>query len=59
VLEARQRLPALKPAERMALLLFGFGYSYREIGELNQWTRTKTDRCLKEGRAALKRTAAG
>jgi DNA-directed RNA polymerase specialized sigma24 family protein len=31
----------LKPDERTALILFGLGYSYREIGELRSWTHTK------------------
>lgn len=51
-------LPALKPDERAALLLLGLGYSYSEIGELRGWTRTKINRCLAEGRAALRRLAA-
>jgi hypothetical protein len=29
----------------------------REIGAAFGWTYTKTDRCLKEGRAALRRRA--
>ena len=59
VLEARERLSALKPAERLALGLFAAGLSYKEIGEMNQWTYTKTNRCINEGRAALRRSAAG
>jgi DNA-directed RNA polymerase specialized sigma24 family protein len=59
VLEARERLGTLKPAERTALVLFGLGYTYREIGELTRWTYTKTNRCVSEGRAALRKAPAG
>jgi RNA polymerase sigma factor (sigma-70 family) len=54
VLEARERLAALKPAERLALGLIAAGFSYKEIGEMNQWTYTKTNRCINEGRARLR-----
>jgi RNA polymerase sigma factor (sigma-70 family) len=59
VLEARERLASLKPAERQALGLFAAGCSYYEIGQMNDWTFTKVDRLLKEGRATLRRIAAG
>ena len=52
--DARTRLAALKPAERRALGLIAAGYSYAEIGAMNEWTYTKTNRCLSEGRAALR-----
>jgi RNA polymerase sigma factor (sigma-70 family) len=52
--DAREQLAALKPDERTALLLFGCGYSYREIAELRGWTYTKVNRCMAEGRAALR-----
>ena len=42
----------LKPAERRALSLIG--YSYREIGELTGWTRTKINRCAAEGRNRIR-----
>jgi RNA polymerase sigma factor (sigma-70 family) len=51
----RAAILALKPDERRALLLLGAGLSYREIAELNDWTLTKVNRCLAEGRAALRR----
>jgi DNA-directed RNA polymerase specialized sigma24 family protein len=54
VLEAHERLSALKPAERLALGLFAAGLSYKEIGEMNHWTYTKTNRCISEGRARLR-----
>ena len=47
-------LDRLKPDERTALILFGLGLSYREIGERQGWTHTKINRCLAEGRAALR-----
>jgi len=30
------------------------GYSYREIGQGLDWTQTKVNRCIAEGRAALR-----
>jgi DNA-binding CsgD family transcriptional regulator len=33
----------MKPAERRALSLIAYGYSYREIGEITGWTRTYAD----------------
>jgi RNA polymerase sigma factor (sigma-70 family) len=47
-------LAQLKPDERTALLLLGLGCSYREICERQGWTHTKVNRCLAEGRAALR-----
>jgi RNA polymerase sigma factor (sigma-70 family) len=47
-------LGRLKPDERTALLLFALGCSYREIGERQGWTYTKVNRCMAEGRAALR-----
>lgn len=54
LLEAQQRLARLKPDERTALLLLSFGYSYKEIGQRRGWTYTKVNRCISEGRAALR-----
>lgn len=54
LLEIREQMDSLKPDERTALLLFGCGYSYREIAELRGWTYTKVNRCMAEGRAALR-----
>ena len=47
-------LAQLKPDERTALILLGLGCSYREICERQGWTYTKVNRCLAEGRAALR-----
>lgn len=48
-------LTRLKPDERTALILLGFGFSYREIAERQGWTYTKVNRCLSEGRERLHR----
>jgi RNA polymerase sigma factor (sigma-70 family) len=47
----------LKPDERAALLLLGFGFSYREIAELRSWSVRKTNRCIFEGRRRLREVA--
>jgi RNA polymerase sigma factor (sigma-70 family) len=52
--EARARLRGLKPDERTAIGLAAAGYSYGEIAERRGWTRTKVNRCLYEGRVALR-----
>ena len=46
-------LAALKPDQRDALVLLGAGFGYAEIGDRRGWTKTKVNRCLAEGRAAL------
>ncbi len=51
-------LRRLKPDERRALVLRGEGYSYAEICEMTDWTYTKTNRCLAEGRARLRQLGA-
>jgi RNA polymerase sigma factor (sigma-70 family) len=48
---------ALKPDQRTALLLLALGYSYREIAARQGWSATKVNRCLTEGRAALRALA--
>jgi RNA polymerase sigma factor (sigma-70 family) len=45
----------LKPDERMALLMLGLGCSYEEIQARRGWTRTKVNRCLAEGREAIRK----
>lgn len=52
-------LERLKPDERTALLLLGYGYSYREIASRQRWTHTKVNRCVAEGRAALRARVEG
>lgn len=56
--ERRAALARLKPDERTALGLLAAGCSYREIGQLRDWTHTKINRCLAEGRAALRERSA-
>ncbi len=60
-LEARERaaraaraLRGLKPQERRAIALQAAGCSYAEIQAITGWTYTKVNRCLAEGRAALR-----
>ncbi len=55
---ARQRIARLKPDERDSLGLLAAGFSYREIAEHRGWTYTKVNRCLAEGRAALRASMA-
>lgn len=47
-------LGRIKPQERKALLLQADGHSYDEIADDLQWTRTKVNRNISEGRTALK-----
>ena len=47
-------LRALKRDEARALAARMLGYSYREIAAAFGWSYTKTDRCIKEGRARLR-----
>ncbi len=53
--DARRELRRLKPDERDALGMQAAGLSYAEIGERRGWTYTKVNRCIAEGRAALRR----
>ena len=55
--DARVRLGALKPDQRTALGQLAAGYSYKEIVARRGWTYTKVNRCVSEGRAALRSTA--
>ena len=50
VARSREALSRLKPQELKALTMLAEGYSYAEIAQVNQWTRTKVNRCLAEGR---------
>jgi DNA-directed RNA polymerase specialized sigma24 family protein len=59
IVDARQRLAALKPAERRALGLIAAGFSYAEIGAMTGFSYTKTNRCAAEGRAALRNGVTG
>jgi len=63
VARSREALSYLKPAELKALTQLAEGFSYQEIGAMNDWTHTKVNRCLAEGRArfrsAFKESEAG
>ncbi|HMI81740.1 MAG TPA: sigma-70 family RNA polymerase sigma factor [Solirubrobacterales bacterium] len=50
IARSREALQALKPQELRALTLLAEGYTYAEIGEITQWSQTKINRCLAEGR---------
>jgi RNA polymerase sigma factor (sigma-70 family) len=52
--EARRRLGKLKADERRAIVMHAAGFTYGEIGERCGWTRTKVNRCLYEGRRAIR-----
>ena len=54
VARSREALGELKPAELKALTQLAEGFSYQEIGDMNQWSRTKVNRCLAEGRARFR-----
>jgi RNA polymerase sigma factor (sigma-70 family) len=54
VVRTARALATLKPQERRALALLAAGLSYAEIGELTGWSYTKVNRCLAEGRSALR-----
>jgi RNA polymerase sigma factor (sigma-70 family) len=58
IARSREALQALKPQELQALTLLAEGYSYAEIGEINQWSRTKVNRCVAEGRERFRRLLA-
>jgi len=58
IARSREALQALKPQELRALTLFGEGYSYAEIGEITNWSHTKINRCLAEGRERFRRLIA-
>jgi RNA polymerase sigma-70 factor (ECF subfamily) len=50
----RRAFDSLKPQEREVLLLIGAGLSYQEIEERMGYRHTKINRCVAEGRAALR-----
>jgi RNA polymerase sigma factor (sigma-70 family) len=56
--QARRQLAGLKPDERTSLGLLAAGFSYKEIAARRGWTRTKVNRCVSEGRAALREPVA-
>jgi DNA-directed RNA polymerase specialized sigma24 family protein len=55
--EARSHLGELKADERTALGSIAAGFTYRETAERHGWTYTKVNRCITEGRMALRALA--
>lgn len=51
---AAEALRRLKPQEVTALVLRAQGLSYQEICKRTQWTYTRCNRCISEGRRALR-----
>src|SRR5918911_671438 len=58
VRRSAEALRRLKPDEAKALMLKAQGLSYAEIGESLEWTYTKVNRCITEGRARFLRVYA-
>lgn len=58
VTRSAEALRALRPDEAHALLLKAEGLSYAEIGEQLNWTYTKVNRCITEGRARFRKAFA-
>src|SRR4051794_1477308 len=54
-----EAMAGLKPQEIRCLLLKAEGLSYQEICEVTQWSYTKVNRCLTEGRRAFLKRVAG
>lgn len=52
--EARHHLRRLKPDQRTALGMLAAGCTYEEVGRARGWTHTKVNRCIYEGRRALR-----
>ena len=51
---AKYLLSALKPAERLAISQFAWGYSYKEIVKLNGWSYTKVDKMIKRAKKRMR-----
>jgi RNA polymerase sigma factor (sigma-70 family) len=56
--EARRRLRRLKPDERTAIGMVAAGCTYGEVAGIRGWTHSKVNRCVYEGRRALRQAAA-
>ena len=54
LMDVRAALAALRPDERRALIGKASGLSYAELAEVLDWTYTKVNRCLTEGRRAAR-----
>jgi RNA polymerase sigma factor (sigma-70 family) len=58
IARSREALQTLKPQELRALTLLAEGYSYKEIGEITGYSRTKINRSLAEGRERFRKLLA-
>lgn len=56
--DVRRGLERLKTDERLALSDLALGFRYAEIASRRGWTRTKVNRCVYEGRRALRELVA-
>jgi RNA polymerase sigma factor (sigma-70 family) len=54
LIDARDALGQIKPDQARALIARALGWRYREICDAFAWTYTKTNRCLTEGRQAVR-----
>jgi DNA-directed RNA polymerase specialized sigma24 family protein len=54
LIDIRDALVQIKPDQARALIARALGWRYREICDAFAWTYTKTNRCVTEGRAAVR-----
>ena len=54
LIDTRDALGQIKPDEARALMARALGWRYLEICDAFAWTYTKTNRCVTEGRAAVR-----
>ena len=54
IADQRKALATLKHDERKALWMFAAGFSYADICKTCGWSYTKVNRCIAEGRSALR-----
>ena len=58
LIDTRDALGQIKPDEARALMARALGWRYLEICDAFAWTYTKTNRCVTEGRAAVRQRLA-
>jgi DNA-directed RNA polymerase specialized sigma24 family protein len=54
LIDVRDALGQIKPDQARALIARALGWRYRELCDAFAWTYTKTNRCLTEGRQAVR-----
>jgi DNA-directed RNA polymerase specialized sigma24 family protein len=54
LIDTRNALDQIKPDQARALFARALGWRYREICDAFAWSYTKTNRCVTEGRAAVR-----